>query len=350
MRDVGGGRSDKTINAASGSRQPADAPVSTSSLNFPVFYIGHFDFQLVLKLEDTGREIGRSTIADSENLIILRVVQGAPGRVPWMARIEQETQMADAPQTVPGDFNALYDHAARIARGGAPAALRAAQPAITRMTNDVPGVSVHLDEATHNPVQVMVAQGLQGQGAARLSTRAAPSPEAAARQFVEDRADLWQLNNDDIGTVNVVSVSSTGVPTVRMLQKVDGVEVFQSDMTAAVGADNNVVSVSGQLFHGAARAPQRAAARAAAAPVRVPRSCRPKKPSPRRHPTSPDIRTRQPISSPRKPRLTAALIVFMPANGKSRRQQKKSRKSAAPSNARLLQHHRCSSGRYGSRM
>src|SRR5438093_947373 len=42
-------------------------------------------------------------------------------------------------------------------------------------------------------------------------------------------------------------------------------EVFQSDMAAAVGADNNVVSVAGQLFHGAADAPQRAAARTAAA-------------------------------------------------------------------------------------
>lgn len=174
--------------------------------------------------------------------------------------------MADAPQMVPGNFNALYDHAARSARGGAPAALRAARPAVARIAKDVPGVSVHLDEATQNPVQVTVAQVVEDQVAARLSTRAAPSPEAAARQFVEDRADLWQLDNDDMGTVTVVSVSSTGIPTVRMLQKVDGIEVFQSDMTAAVGADNNVVSVSGQLFHGAAGAPQRAAARAAAAP------------------------------------------------------------------------------------
>jgi hypothetical protein len=134
------------------------------------------------------------------------------------------------------------------------------------MANDVPGISVHLDEATQNPVQVTVAQGPQTQGAARLSTRAAVSPEAAAHQFIEERADLWQLNNDDVGTVNVVSVSSAGLPTVRMVQKVDGVEVFQSDMTAAIGADNGVIAVSGQLFHGAAGTPQRASARVAAAP------------------------------------------------------------------------------------
>ena len=41
--------------------------------------------------------------------------------------------MADAPQAVPGDFNALYDHATRVARGGLPAAPRAEQPAVDPM-------------------------------------------------------------------------------------------------------------------------------------------------------------------------------------------------------------------------
>ena len=98
--------------------------------------------------------------------------------------------MADASQTVPGDFNALYDDTTRVARGGAPPTLRAAQPAIARMTNEVPNISVHLDEATQNPVQVTVAQGPEVRGATGLTTRAAASPEAAARQFVKDRADL----------------------------------------------------------------------------------------------------------------------------------------------------------------
>src|SRR5438477_6981296 len=111
---------------------------------------------------------------------------------------------------------------------------------------------MHVDEATHNPVQLTAAPT-----AARVSTRAADTPEAAARQFVRDRADLWQLNDQDLATVDVVSVTTRGLPTVRMVQKIDGVEVFQSDMTAAVGADNHVVSVSGQLFHGAAASPQR---------------------------------------------------------------------------------------------
>jgi hypothetical protein len=172
---------------------------------------------------------------------------------------------------VPGNFNALYDNPSRAARGVVPAAPSLARAAIARMTDEIPGLTVEYDEATQNPVQVTAVgqasqqPALAGQAAPRLSMRAAASPEAAARQFVQDRADLWHLDNQDVGTVGVESVSTQGLPTVRMLQRVNGVEVFQSNMTAAVGADHNVVSVTGQLFHGAATVPARGAARAAAA-------------------------------------------------------------------------------------
>src|SRR5262245_25718624 len=149
--------------------------------------------------------------------------------------------MSMATPKVPQNFHALYDRSAREARGIAIAAAPAspaAHPAVARMAAEVPNLAVHLDEATSNPVQITTIPGV-----GRVSTRAAPTPEAAARQFVQDRADLWKLDNQDLGTVNVVSVSTTAMPTVRMVQKVDGVEVFQSDMTAALGKDNSVVSV-----------------------------------------------------------------------------------------------------------
>src|SRR5437763_11550019 len=146
--------------------------------------------------------------------------------------------MVVAPQKVPGNFHALYDRAARAARGVETAAPPAESAAVARMAAEVPALAAHLDEATHNPVQVTTNQVTQ-----RLSTRAAASPEAAARQFGEDRADLWQLNDQDVGTVEVVSVSTSGLPTVRLVQKVDGVEVFQSDITAAVGLIGSVRAV-----------------------------------------------------------------------------------------------------------
>jgi extracellular elastinolytic metalloproteinase len=171
--------------------------------------------------------------------------------------------MAEAKLKVPENFHALYDLPSRAARGVAMAAPRVESQAVARMVGEVPDLAIQYDEATQNPVQVSTRRA-----AGRVSTRSAASPEAAARQFIQDRADLWRLDNQDVGTVDVVSVSTQGLPTVRMVQRVDGVEVFQSNMTAAVGADNSVVSVAGQLFHGAATAPARGVARAAAAASR----------------------------------------------------------------------------------
>jgi len=158
---------------------------------------------------------------------------------------------------VPENFNALYSRAARAARGVAVAAAPADRPAVSRMAGDVPDLTVDYDEATQNPVRV---SSLEPTG--RLSAQPMATPEAAARQFVKERADLWQLNDQDVATVEVVSVSLQGLPTVRMIQKVDGVEVFQSDVATAVSPDNRVVSVAGQLFHAAGAEQTRVAARA----------------------------------------------------------------------------------------
>ena len=169
-----------------------------------------------------------------------------------------------AEQKVPTNFNALYSRAARNARGVAAAVVPTERPAVARLSGSVPDVAVDYDDATQNPVRLSSRDA-----ANRLSAQAAASPEEAARTFVKDRADLWQLDSQDVDTVEVVSVSSQGLPTVRMIQKVDGVEVFQSDMTAAVASDNKVVSVTGQLFRSAGTEPMRAAARLANARSRT---------------------------------------------------------------------------------
>jgi hypothetical protein len=165
--------------------------------------------------------------------------------------------MAD--QKIPGDFNALYSQAARASRGVTLTAAPAERNAVARLASAVPEVRVDYDEATQNPVRVSSARP-----DGRLTAEPSESPQEAARQFVAERADLWELTNSDVDTVEVVSVSPRGLPTVRMIQKVDGVEVFMSDMTAAVAPDNKVVSVAGQLFRSAGADPARVTARAAA--------------------------------------------------------------------------------------
>ena len=65
--------------------------------------------------------------------------------------------------------------------------------------------------------------------------RAATSPEEAVTQFIQDRGDLWHLTPEDIATVKVVSTSPRGLPTVNLIQQVEGKEVFNSDVTASLG-------------------------------------------------------------------------------------------------------------------
>ena len=107
-----------------------------------------------------------------------------------------------AEQKVPTNFNALYSRAARNARGVAAAVVPTERPAVARLSGSVPDVAVDYDDATQNPVRVSSRDA-----ANRLSAQPAASPEEAARTFVKERADLWQLNNQDVATVEVVSVS-----------------------------------------------------------------------------------------------------------------------------------------------
>lgn len=158
--------------------------------------------------------------------------------------------MAEAQQQIPEDFHALYDLGARAERGTLP---RTTQPTETdghsRLAEDVPDLTVDYDEATQLPNRVV-----SGQPSASLTERAAPSPQEAATSFVEERGDLWQLSAGDVSSVEVVSVSGKRLTTVQLVQRVDGMEVFNSDVTAAVGPNNQVVSLAGQFFPGVAAA------------------------------------------------------------------------------------------------
>src|SRR5262245_58652393 len=171
----------------------------------------------------------------------------------------QATRVAS--QTVlPEDFHALYDRGFRAARGITPAV--APQPRSaghTRLAADVPDLEVDYDQATQLPNRIVSRHP-----SARLSTRAVASPEQAVTDFIRSRADLWHLSPDDAKTVEVVSTSKTGLPTVNLIQRVEGKEVFNSDVTASVGPNNEVVSVAGQFFPGAAATASRTRAKAAA--------------------------------------------------------------------------------------
>jgi hypothetical protein len=159
---------------------------------------------------------------------------------------------------VPANFHALYDRGFRAARGIQPKATpQAGTVGHNRLSADVPDLVVEYDEATQLPNRVVSRQP-----AARLSRSRGGSPEDAVTQFVQDRRDLWDLTPQDAATVEVVSVSRKGLNTVNLIQRIEGKEVFNSDMTAAVSSNNEVISLAGQLFPGAAAVRNRARAAA----------------------------------------------------------------------------------------
>jgi extracellular elastinolytic metalloproteinase len=157
---------------------------------------------------------------------------------------------------VPANFHALYDRGFRVARGIQPKAHpQAGTAGHTRLSADVPDLMVEYDEATQLPTRVVSRQP-----AARLSRSRGGSPEDAVTQFVQDRGDLWDLSAQDVATVEVVSVSRKGLNTVNLIQRIEGKEVFNSDVTAAVSSNNEVISLAGQLFPGTAAVRHRARA------------------------------------------------------------------------------------------
>lgn len=158
---------------------------------------------------------------------------------------------------VPEDFHARYDQGVRAARG---LPSLTSQPlettGLNRLSTDVPDLVVNYDEATRLPNFISSRQP-----STRMSESRAASPEEAVKQFIERRSDLWNLTPEDLATIEVVSVSSKVLNTVRLIQRLENKEVFNSDVTIAVSPNNEVISSAGQFFPGATAA--RARARAA---------------------------------------------------------------------------------------
>jgi extracellular elastinolytic metalloproteinase len=162
-------------------------------------------------------------------------------------RLTQRTSRAEATRILPENFHALYDRGFRAARGIVAAALPQETAGLRRLSADVPDVVVEYDQATQLPNRVVSQQPTS-----RLSRGRVDSPEQAVTEFVQNRGDLWNLTPEDVSTVEVVSVSRKGLQTVNLIQRVEGKEIFNSDVTAAVSPDNEVISLAGQLFPGTA--------------------------------------------------------------------------------------------------
>ena len=163
--------------------------------------------------------------------------------------------MTDREKNIPGNYHAMYDAGSRRLRrtevAGAPVQAEAAR---RRLAQSVQGLAVEYDEATQLPN--LVASRTPGTA---LSQPSEVEPGVAVTRFIEDQRGLWGLSEQDAAAVEVVAVSRKGLPSVRLIQRMDGVEVFNSDVTVGIDQRNAVLSVSGHLFPGVARSPARSA-------------------------------------------------------------------------------------------
>jgi extracellular elastinolytic metalloproteinase len=170
---------------------------------------------------------------------------------------------------IPANYHALYDRGIQAARSAEAAPEREVTTrGRERLADEIPGLVVDEDETTQLPNRIVSRRP-----GTPLSD-SSPDEEVAVRRFLRSRGDLWNLTGLDVDGVEVRSVSRTGLKTVRLVQRVDGVEVFDSEVTVALNADNEVLSVVGQFFPGAdgarkrgrsasARTPEESIARAA---------------------------------------------------------------------------------------
>ena len=185
-----------------------------------------------------------------------------------------EPSRREGARSVPANFHALYDRGFRSSRGlAAPPTARALTPSARRLAREVKDLEVHYDQTTQLP-NMIISKSRVAPLARERAARPPRTPEGAVADFIRSRGDLWQLSPEDTATIEVVSVSQprgdatprprgaragaraaasstfniAKLKTVNLLQRVDGKEVFNSDTTAAVNANNEVISVSGQFF------------------------------------------------------------------------------------------------------
>jgi extracellular elastinolytic metalloproteinase len=170
---------------------------------------------------------------------------------------------------IPEDYHALYDRGIQAARSAELPSAETPTAGRDQLSADVPDLVIEEDETTGLPNRIVSRQP-----SGRLSAPGPSDPGDAVRQFIQERRGVWNLAEEDASAVQVRSISRTGLKTAQLYQSVDGVEVFDSDVTVALDDANGVISLSGQLFPGAgvaarqsrtaqARTPEDAIARAA---------------------------------------------------------------------------------------
>jgi extracellular elastinolytic metalloproteinase len=206
--------------------------------------------------------------------VVAKAAMAPPAGGGSPTRLAQQDTRAGG-HAVPANFHALYDRGFRSARGlAAPPAAAPGSSSARRLAREVKDLEIHYDQTTQLP-NMIVSRSAKTPLARSRASMATATPEGVVTDFIRSRSDLWQLSPEDAGTIEVVSVSQprsgaapatrgrsraaapstfnvANLKTVNLVQRIEGKDVFNSDTTAAVNANNEVIAVAGQFFPGAA--------------------------------------------------------------------------------------------------
>ncbi len=143
-------------------------------------------------------------------------------------------------QEIPANFHARYNQNFRNSYNIQRAIAKKLDP---RM--DEKWIKVHLDIATLRPRLISIQKA-----DVRLDLPSIDLPREDGIRLIKELKGLWDLSDTDMENIKVKSVSSKGLNVTRLIQRINGVDVFGSETSIAFNKDRRVVSLSGQFFCG----------------------------------------------------------------------------------------------------
>ena len=142
-------------------------------------------------------------------------------------------------QEIPENFHACYNQHFRDAHNMRKAIAKKLDPRI-----DKEWIKVHLDLATLRPRLISVQEA-----GAKLDLPSINLPEDCI-PAIKKLKDLWDLTDTDIENITMKSVSRKGLNVTRLIQRINGVDVFGSETSIAFNKERQIVSLAGQFFCG----------------------------------------------------------------------------------------------------
>lgn len=142
----------------------------------------------------------------------------------------------------------LLDELSAPDDGSAHSDLADAAAEAERMKQEVPGSAIEWSSRSGFPEIISI--GIAGKESALLTSPRGGSPTEALRSFIRTRNELFGIDAADAANLDLLSEQVDdvrGLTFVRLGQKIDGIAVFQGELTAGLNRQNQIFRVINDL-------------------------------------------------------------------------------------------------------